>query len=168
MKFYESKRFGKGSECLFERGFVFPVSHALGDLAGGLIHGKTVKGYQGREGQVLRHIQDAQRIVVVESVNLAATTAEDDLYALISRLRSVQAQGKQENRHVELALGYLTSPHGLNGERPLIEWAQKDLDCLLYDLLTQQDNFQGQPRQAIANVYDDLGMMQNPSLAEAG
>jgi hypothetical protein len=136
------------------------VTDALGPrLARRLTYGKPVLGYRNREINVLRHVADARRLVVVEAVNLAATTAETETYALDSKLRSIIQQAEESNITPSIVLGYLASPKGLNGEGTLKDWLEHDLNIKLYDLTRERQEFHDSVQDKVAHVNADLDVV---------
>jgi hypothetical protein len=124
------------------------VTKALDRLAPRMASGHTVRGYRDRPISVLRYASDADKAVVIEAVNLAASTAETDAYALSSKLRSIQ----ESNENVSLIVGYLASPGGLNGEASLKEWLEHDAHVQAYDLGRETSAFHDSVRQMLSEL----------------
>jgi hypothetical protein len=145
------------------------VTRALGNqLASQMVYRKPVSGFRNRKISVLRHLEDARHLVVVDAVNLAATTAEEDTYALISKLRSIRYQNEGTNRGTSFVVGYLASPAGLNGEASLKDWFEQDAGVPMFDLTRQATVFRERVQDALAAVNDGLGVMQHNGSVAAG
>lgn len=119
------------------------LTRALGQLAAKLPQG-SVPGFGGREVWVRRHAENDQSLLIVEGVNLAATTAEKDADALVSRLQRIleAAPGTgKTHKLIAVMVGYLSSPEGLNGEAALRDWIEEKTKAQTFDLINQEDQF---------------------------
>src|ERR1700674_17610 len=118
------------------------LSRTLGDLANKLSRGSIV-GFRGRAVPVKRFKEGGGHIVIVEGVNLAASSAERDTDALVSKLQRIQeANGAASvRRDIKTFVGSLASPGGLNGESALVEWIQQKGVARTFDLVRRQQSF---------------------------
>jgi hypothetical protein len=137
------------------------VTRALGNLARSFRYGKSVPGFGNRPVPVLRHIADANHLVVVEAVNLAVPTAEKDSDAMTSKLLRIKAV----NANTRFVIGYLASPHGLNGEWPLKKWMEDQVGAPLFDLTRESDKFRDTAFGALTGVQDDLDITRQEPMA---
>jgi hypothetical protein len=142
------------------------IRRALGESIAGRFEAKArVPGYRGRLVTVKRYARGADEDVVLDGVNLALKTAEDDADALTSRL--LRVRHNPEQRPVRFVLGYLGSPSGLNGEAVLKEWLEDRLGCRLYDLERESERFRDQAAGAIED-RDAPVLPLFPDVAPAG
>jgi hypothetical protein len=113
------------------------LSSALGRRLTRQLQKGTLPGFRGRPVPVKHFKQNAGTVLIVEGVNLAAAAAEDDTDALVSRLQRIKASkvDSSENKTVVSFVGYLASPHGLNGEGALVEWIEEMAGAKTFDLL---------------------------------
>jgi hypothetical protein len=88
------------------------VREALGPLAPKFRGRHEVRAYHGATESVLRLAQGEGGTVIVEGVNLAASTGRKDADALVSRLLRVKAGGLEQ---AQVVVGYLASPGGRTG-----------------------------------------------------
>jgi hypothetical protein len=114
---------------------------------------------------VLRCAADEGHAVVVEAVNLTATTAERDVDALASRLLRIREGNEQ--RDVRFVLGYVASPGGLNGEAVLKEWIEHKVGTPMFNLDREEDSFRDAAAQAVADLNDGLGVYRAAEKTEA-
>jgi hypothetical protein len=140
------------------------VTRALGPLSGKFEARRKAPGFHSRPVPVLRLASDDQHAVIVEAVNLAATDAEKEADALTSRLRRIKASDTR--LAFRFVLGYLSSPNGLNGERSLKEWIEKEVESRIYDLTTEEDSFREAASRALADIGDALGVYEGAIPAE--
>ena len=129
------------------------VTHALGSLAKRLRRHDRVPGYAGRDVRVMRSISDGRKVVVVDAVNLAARSAEKEADATTSRLCRVKENSS--GLDVQLVVGYLASPGGLNGEHALKQWMEYRLGTPLHDLVRDAGRFKSVATQAIMPFGED-------------
>jgi hypothetical protein len=82
-------------------------------------------------------------VLVVDGVNLASSDAETQSDALVSRLLRIKAGNETPSiqREVKACIGYLASPHGLNGEATLVEWIREKCEAQIFDLVRETDRF---------------------------
>lgn len=119
------------------------LSLALGKQITRRLQRGTVPGFHGRPVPVKHFKENAATVLIVEGVNLAAAAAEDDTDALVSRLQRIKASnGAAANRTVVSLVGYLASPHGLNGEGALVEWIEEMAGAKTFDLMRESDKLQ--------------------------
>lgn len=120
------------------------ISKSLGSLARRFTKG-TLPGFEGRPVPVKRFVDDDQKVVILEGVNLASANAEDDTDALVSRLQRIkESNGPADLRKQMITLvGYLSSPNGLNGEAALVDWIEKKGEAQTFDLVREREQFVG-------------------------
>lgn len=117
------------------------LSKSLGPLARALKKSE-VPGYKGRPITVKRSAEDDTKVFVVEGINLASGSAEFDSDALVSRLQRIRAaNGQLKGKQVVAIVGYLASPHGLNGEGVLVDWIRQKGEAQTFDLTREQSDF---------------------------
>lgn len=117
------------------------LSRSLGPLSRKL-HKGSVPGFHGRSVPVKRFVEDQRTLFILEGVNLAAASAEEDADALVSRLQRVrETNGSLKGKRVIAVVGYLASPHGLNGEAALVDWINYKGDAQTFDLTRQREVF---------------------------
>ena len=117
------------------------LSRSLGPISRRLRKG-SVPGFHGRNVLVKRFAEDQHALFILEGVNLAAASAEEDADALVSRLQRVrEANGSLKGKRVSAVVGYLASPHGLNGEAALVEWINYKGEAKTFDLTRQRQDF---------------------------
>ena len=129
------------------------LTRALGELANKL-PGGPVPGYKGRDVWVHRHAENDNALLIVEAVNLAATTAESDTDSLVSRLLRVR-EGNGigvAQKQIAVMVGYPASPEGLNGEAALRDWIEKKVDAKTFDLINQEGQFRDAVNQGLSAV----------------
>ncbi len=124
------------------------ITRCLTELSGKFKKGDEFPGYGGRKVRVLRSFKGPQTSVVIEGVNLATSHAEKESDSVVSRLlRLLEA----ENR-VELLLGYLSSPGGLNGEKVLVEWIKHRTGARTFDLQREREQFRREAGDLVAQA----------------
>jgi hypothetical protein len=130
------------------------IARCLGDLAECFEYRERLEGYKHREIRVLRAYRGEHRMVVVEGLNLAAAPDEhaDQMLGKLLRLR-------EGNRALDLVVGYLPSPHGLNGEASLVEYLKEKTGAKAFDLIRE--------RQQLHDTAADLVQKANGALALA-
>ncbi len=118
------------------------LTKCLGNLARKLDRG-SVSGYKGREVEVHRFKTGANKLLVIDGVNLASVDAEEEVDALVSKLLRVRAGNENDpvRRTLKLCVGYLASPHGLNGEATLVDWIQETAEAETFDLIRERERF---------------------------
>lgn len=132
------------------------ISEALGSL-GKELHGRfEVRAFKGVRESVLRAALGDDGMVIVEGVNLAASTARRDADALVSKLLRIKAGGHTKTKFI---IGYLASPGGLNGERHMKEWMQEQVSDDVYDLNTERKRFREKTRAVIDQGGKTLRMI---------
>lgn len=136
------------------------VTRALGELASRFRYGKSIPGFGNRPVPVLRHTADAEHLVVVEAVNLASSSAEKDSDAMTSKLLRIKAV----NTNVRVVMGYLASPHGLNGEEPMKRWMEEQVGIPLFDLTRETDKFRATAFEALIGIKDELSTSQQKTV----
>lgn len=131
------------------------LTKCLGNLARKLDRG-SVTGYKGRGVEVHRFKANADRLLIVDGVNLASVHAELETDALVSRLLRIKAGTESGNakKQVKLCIGYIASPHGLNGEATLVEWIRHKAEAETFDLLRDKETF----ISAVDNELADISM----------
>jgi len=113
------------------------LSAALGTLSRKLDKG-SVAGYHGRPVQVRHFKISADKLLVIEAVNLASIDAEWDADALVSRLLRIRAAN---DRAMVTCVGYVASPNGLNGEAALVDWIKEKVQAYTFDLVNEREPF---------------------------
>ena len=118
------------------------ISKSLGGLTRRLSRG-SIQGYRGRAVNVRLSKANQYEVLVVEGVNLAAADAETQSDALVSRLLRIKAGNEAPSMHrtVRACIGYLASPHGLNGEAALVEWIKERGEAQIFDLIREPERF---------------------------
>jgi hypothetical protein len=118
------------------------ISKSLGRLTRRLDRG-AILGYRGRAVNVHLSKANQYEVLVVDGVNLASVDAEVQSDALVSRLLRIKAGNATSStqRSVKACIGYLASPHGLNGEAALVEWIQEKCDAQVFDLIREPERF---------------------------
>lgn len=114
------------------------ITKCLDDLARKFKPKQFLRGFGGRDVQVLRSFVGPSGTVVIEGVNLASSQAEQQSDAIVSKLLRVR-EGTSSS--LMFLVGYLTSPGGLNGERALVEWIRHQTGAKAFDLLRERDRF---------------------------
>jgi hypothetical protein len=102
-----------------------------------------VNGYKGRDVEVHRFKTGSDKLLIIDGVNLASVNAEVEVDALVSKLLRIKA-GSENNpiqRTLRLCIGYLASPHGLNGEATLVDWIQEKAEAETFDLIRDRERF---------------------------
>jgi hypothetical protein len=118
------------------------LTKCLGNLARKLDRG-SVNGYKGRDVEVHRFKTGSDKLLIIDGVNLASVNAEVEVDALVSKLLRIKA-GSENNpiqRTLRLCIGYLASPHGLNGEATLVDWIQEKAEAETFDLIRERERF---------------------------
>jgi Protein of unknown function (DUF3037) len=130
------------------------LSRCLGSLGRKLDRG-TVNGFKGREVEVRRFKTGSDKLLIVDGVNLASAHAEQEADALVSKLLRIREGSKfsQNGRSLKLCVGYLASPHGLNGEAILVDWIQEKAEAETFDLIREREKF-------VSTVDDELAALQ--------
>lgn len=126
------------------------LKEALAGLEEHFEYNRALPAFNDYPLRVSRHFRGPFGIVVVEAVNLAVQSAEDDALELVGRLRMLR-EGAAQN-YVYL-VGYLASPGGLNGETPLRDFIARDVRCEVFDLHEQRDQF----RRSARTLLDQVG-----------
>jgi hypothetical protein len=118
------------------------LTRCLGKLARKLDKG-SVNGYKGREIEVHRFKTSSNKLLIVDGVNLASVYAEAEADALVSKLLRIKAGSQNDHgqRMVKLCIGYIASPHGLNGEATLVDWIQEKAEAETFDLTREGEKF---------------------------
>ena len=111
------------------------IARCLGDLDATFHHRAQVPGYGGKEVGVLRAFKGAVGWVVVDGLNLAASSRdpEETIDAAVSRLLRIRAVLGD----VVVIIGYLAAPGGLNGESVLMEWLSQTTAAKAFDVAKQ-------------------------------
>lgn len=135
------------------------IDGAIGDALGPIarqLHGRLeVRAFGGARESVLRAARGDDGMVVVEGVNLAASTARRDADALVSKLLRIKAGGEGKTKFI---IGYLASPGGLNGERHMRDWMQEQVSPDVYDLNTERGPFREKTRSLIHQEGESFRM----------
>ena len=118
------------------------ISKCLGNLGRKLDKG-SVRGFKGRDVEVHRFKSGLNKMLIIDGVNLASASAETEVDALVSKLLRIRAgsESSEAPRTVRLCVGYLASPHGLNGEAVLVDWIQERAEAETFDLIRERDKF---------------------------
>jgi hypothetical protein len=127
---------------------------SLGPLTRELARGE-VPGFRGRPVRVRRYKEDSRRRFIVEGVNLAAASAEDDTDSLVSRLQRIrEANGARRTakKKIVVFVGYLASPTGLNGEAALRDWIEKGGEARTFDLVRGRNQLRSAVEQQLARL----------------
>jgi len=124
------------------------VDHAISKSLGPLVRKFTrgeLPGFKGRAVPVKRYADDANKVVILEGVNLASADAETETDALVSKLQRIRESNGQVSSHKEVVavVGYLASPSGLNGEAALVDWIRQKGDAKTFDLVREREKFVG-------------------------
>ncbi len=125
------------------------LTKALGPMEARLIKGSGVAGFEGHIVPVHRFKEDEYNLLVIEGVNLAGATAEQDADALVSRLLRIKE--RQFAKKIIACVGYLTSPSGLNGEAFLINWIRTKAGAETFDLV-KQETFASQVERELSRL----------------
>jgi hypothetical protein len=118
------------------------LTKCLGNLARKLDRG-SVSGYKGRDVEVHRFKTGTDKLLVIDGVNLASVDAEEEADALVSKLLRIKAGSENDpiRRTLKLCVGYLASPHGLNGEATLVDWIREKAEAETFDLIREKEGF---------------------------
>ena len=129
------------------------LTKCLGNLARKLDRG-SVSGYKGREVEVSRFKTGTDKLLVIDGVNLASVDAEEEVDALVSKLLRIKAGSENEpvRKTLKLCVGYLASPHGLNGEATLVDWIQETAEAETFDLVREKEKFQSAVDNELAAI----------------
>jgi hypothetical protein len=131
------------------------LTSSLGSLTRKFRRG-SVPGFEGRDVPVKRYITDQHKLVVLEGVNLAAASAEMESDALVSRLQRIrEANGHSNGKEVVALVGYLASPHGLNGEAVLVDWIKEKGGAQIFDLTRQREDFTSTVSVQVETLLDN-------------
>ena len=115
------------------------ISKALGELADHIPARPRVAAFGGAMEQVRRGVETDRGILLVDGVNLAASTARKEADALVSRF--LRIKNAYRNRPVEIIVGYAASPDGLNGEAHMCDWIRAQLTEKVFDMSAEHDEF---------------------------
>jgi hypothetical protein len=110
---------------------------------------QELDGYGGRRVKVLRAFTGPSGTVVIEGVNLASPRAEQQSDAVVGRLLRVR---EGERNKLELLVGYLPSPEGLNGEKVLVDWIEHETGATAFDLRKQRQELHARARDLVAEA----------------
>jgi len=126
------------------------ITNALGAIAGWLPRGATMPAFGGTHEPVLRGVSGVAGTVVVEGVNLAASSARRDADALVSKLlRIIETPSRSP---VHIVVGYVTSPGGLNGETDMRDWIRAKITPNTFDVIAQGEEFKSAAQAQLAQV----------------
>jgi hypothetical protein len=125
------------------------IGRCLDDLAKKFKPKRELAGYGGRSVRVLRSFDGPVSTVVIEGVNLATNQAEQQSDAVVSKLLRLQ---EGTSKRLEVIVGYLTSPGGLNGEGVLVEWIQHKTGAKAFDLLRERQQFRQEAGNLVASA----------------
>ncbi len=90
--------------------------------------------------------------VIIEGVNLASTSARRDADALVSRLLRIREGGA-----VNVLIGYVASPGGLNGETDMRDWIEAKVTQNVFDVISESERFQA----AAVREFESLGLSKH-------
>lgn len=125
------------------------ITQCLDKLSHKFQKGQAFKGFGGRDVKVLRSYQGSRRCVVIEGVNLAGDTADDETDTTVSRLLRLREGLTQEPLTL---IGYLASPKGLNGEKPLVDWMEQKTQARVFDLVKEKTDFRNAAEGMLAEA----------------
>lgn len=138
------------------------LSKSLGSLTQRFTRA-SVPGFRGRSVSVRRCKEDGRRRVIVEGINLAAASAEEDTDSLVSRLQRIReaSNGRRTLRKETIVfVGYTTSPSGLNGEAALREWIETKGNAKTFDLVRRPKQFRDAVEQQLALFPSKQGFLK--------
>jgi hypothetical protein len=115
------------------------IRKCLDGLANKFRSRQELAGYGGRRVRVMQSFDGPTGTVVIEGVNLASPQAEIQSDAVVSRLLRLRAGTK---KRLEVLVGYLASPEGLNGEKVLVDWIEHETQAKTFDLVKQRQQLQ--------------------------
>lgn len=127
------------------------IARCLNDLVSVMRARATIPGVGGRGVVVTRAYEGSRATVVVEGVNLAANpdANADQALGKLMRLRAgMQCRCK-------IAIAYITSPGGLNGEKVLVDYMRDKVDAEAFDLVREGDRFRREVRRLVAEAGGD-------------
>lgn len=135
------------------------ISQSLGSVALRLNRG-CVNGYAGREIAVHRFKSGSDKMLVVEGVNLASVNAELEVDALVSRFQRIIAGNSKgdDPMAVRFCVGYLASPHGLNGEAALVDWIKEAVNAKTFDLVREASQFASEVDLELSDIEPQVRM----------
>jgi hypothetical protein len=137
------------------------IRKCLGQLAEEFRGRQRLPGFGGRAVHVQRVYRGQKRDVIVEGVNLAGAQPDQHVDALVSKLmRLIEGPEKK----CTFLVGYLASPHGLNGEAPLVEWLERKTAAKTFNLKTQREDFHEAARQSVRSAGRQLIMSEASDL----
>lgn len=125
------------------------IRRCLDDLARKFKPKQEFTGYKQRKVRVMRAYDGPSSTVVIEGVNLANAQAEQHSDAVVSRLLRLKAGW---NKRLDVLVGYLSSPEGLNGEHVLVDWIEEQTGAKAFDLLSQRDQFRQEAGNLVAGA----------------
>ena len=125
------------------------ITKCLNDLEKKYKSKQELQGYGGRKVRVLRSYDGPNSIVVIEGVNLASNEAELQTDAVVSKLLRVKEVSPKK---IDLIIGYLTSPGGLNGEKTLVDWIEHRTGAKAFDLMKQRREFRVEAGNLVAQA----------------
>ncbi len=138
------------------------LTKCLGNLARKLDRG-SVSGYKGRDVEVHRFKTGPDKLLVIDGVNLASVDAEEEADALVSKLLRIKAGSENDpiRRTLKLCVGYLASPHGLNGEATLVDWIREKAEAETFDLIREKEGFLSAVDNELAAIQIQGRFQQN-------
>jgi hypothetical protein len=126
------------------------IRRCLNGLADKFTPKREFEGYGGRKVRVLRAFEGPARTAVIEGVNLATSQAEQHSDAVVSRLLRL----KEGRERIDLIVGYLTSPEGLNGEKVLVDWISHKTGAKTFDLQRQRGEFRDEAEALVLKALN--------------
>lgn len=136
------------------------INRALGELASRIPPKPEMAALGGAKERVRRGLETNRGVLLVDGVNLAAAKGRKNADALVSRFLRIRAA--YPRRPVRMIVGYASSPGGLNGEAHMCEWIRARLTDQVFDVVTQNVEFQ----KAAAEAWRELRVEEQPGLGE--
>ena len=136
------------------------INRALGELASRIPPKPEMVAFGGAKERVRRGMETNRGVLLVDGVNLAASKGRENADALVSRFLRIRAA--YPHRPVRMIVGYASSPGGLNGEAHMCEWIRDRLTDQVFDVITQNVEFQ----KAAAEAWRELRVEEQPGLGE--
>ena len=123
---------------------------ALGGLAGRIPANASMSAFGGATERIRRGLETDQGVLLLDGVNLAASTARKEADALVSRLMRIQAA--YTGRRVRTIVGYASSPGGLNGEAHMRDWIGEKVADQVFDVTAEKAEL----RQAAEDAWREF------------
>ena len=126
------------------------ITGALGELARRIPANPSVSAFGGTTERIRRGLETDQGVLLLDGVNLAASTARKEADALVSRLMRIKAA--YPDTTVRTIVGYASSPGGLNGEAHMRDWIREKVADEVFDVIAERAEL----RQAAQDAWREF------------